>query len=67
MTRASDLPIFTVFPGFHAFSGPKTYHRDLCAEADNNHHKYAHHDHMLDGYNNAARHDFQHPTRPWIY
>ena len=67
MTGASDLLIFTVCPGIHAFSGPKAYHRDLGAEADNKHHKYAHHDHMLDGYNNTARHDFQHPTRPWIY
>ena len=63
MTGASDLLIFTVFPGFHAFSGTKTYHRDLGAEADNKHHKYIHHD----SYNNTTRHDFQRPTRPWIY
>ena len=67
MTGASDLLIFTVFPGFHAFSGAKTYHRDLGAEEDNKHHKYTHHDHAHDGYNNTTRHDFQHPTRPWIY
>ena len=67
MTRASDLLTFTVFPGFHAFSSPNTYHRDLGAEADNKHHKYTHHDHTHDGYNNTAKHDFQHPTRPWIY
>ena len=67
MTGASDLLTFTVFPGFHAFSGPKTYHRDLGAEADNKHHKYTHHDHTHDGYKNTTRHDFQHPIRPWIY
>ena len=67
MTGASDLLIFTVFPSFRAFSGTKAHHRDLGAEADNKHHKYTHHDHTHDSYSNTTRHDFQRPTRPWIY